>query len=105
MICDLKQSPLAKMLVLSRDAVSLNFKILFFQSVNRLDHFFALMEKSFSTLLFPLRDCFINHGSDNYYIIQAYASLGAGELPILDDPVVVKIAAKHQLTPAHILLR
>ena len=38
-------------------------------------------------------------------VFQAYASLGAGSLGLMDNPVVKMISANHSITPAQVLLR
>ena len=46
-----------------------------------------------------------NYCAQEGIVFQAYASLGAGSLGLLDNPVVKKISANHGITPAQVLLR
>jgi len=42
---------------------------------------------------------------ENGIVFQAYASLGAGLLPLLQDPTITSIAARLAVTPGQVLLR
>jgi len=42
---------------------------------------------------------------ENGIVFQAYASLGAGLLPLLQDSTITSIAARHAVTPGQVLLR
>jgi len=42
---------------------------------------------------------------ENGIVFQAYASLGAGMLPLLQDPTITSIAARLAVTPGQVLLR
>jgi len=43
--------------------------------------------------------------ADEGIIFQAYASLGAGAIKLLEDQTILKVAKLHEVTPAQVLLR